>query len=76
MRLIFLPMIQILSLKTNLCWILITGTLAKNQMIRVSPTIPAIDPQNFMWIRMVELTIQKGMFNFLVRNNKALELAE
>lgn len=45
-------------------------------MIRVSPTIPAIDPQNFTWIRMVELTIQKGMFNFLVRNNKALELAE
>ena len=76
MILIFLPMIQILSLKTNLCWILITGTLAKNQMIRVSPTIPATDPQNFMWIRMVELTIQKGMFNFLVRNNKALELAK
>ncbi|RVX04843.1 UDP-glycosyltransferase 83A1 [Vitis vinifera] len=29
------------------------GTLAKNQMIRVSPTIPAIDPHNFMWIRML-----------------------
>ncbi|KAF6165111.1 hypothetical protein GIB67_000695 [Kingdonia uniflora] len=51
------------------------GTLNKSQMIKLSPTIPAFNADNFVWLCMGESAI-KPIFNLIVRNNEAVNLAE
>ncbi|KAA8547919.1 hypothetical protein F0562_004348 [Nyssa sinensis] len=52
------------------------GTPIKNQLIQLSPTMPAMNTTNFVWARVGNLTMQKIIFEVMVQNNKAVKLAE
>ncbi|XP_052195323.1 UDP-glycosyltransferase 83A1-like [Diospyros lotus] len=52
------------------------GTPVGNQMIQLSPNMPLIGGSNLVWACMGELTEQKFIFEFMVRNNKVMEVAD
>ncbi|KAF6165133.1 hypothetical protein GIB67_000717 [Kingdonia uniflora] len=51
------------------------GRLMKNQMIQLSPTMPAINPANFIWLCIGDAATQKQIFEIMVNNNKAQKVA-
>ncbi|KAA8547921.1 hypothetical protein F0562_004350 [Nyssa sinensis] len=52
------------------------GTPMKNQMIQLSPAMPAMSTTNFAWACIGDLTTQKIIFEVMVKNNKAVKVAE
>ncbi|KAL6961201.1 hypothetical protein U1Q18_038966 [Sarracenia purpurea var. burkii] len=51
------------------------GTPTKNQMIQLSPTMPAMNTENFPWAFIDDLATQKVIFDLFVRSNKVMEIA-
>ncbi|KAL7256587.1 hypothetical protein ACSBR1_010511 [Camellia fascicularis] len=51
------------------------GTPTSNQMIQLSPTMPAISTTHFLWACMGDLTTQEIIFEATVRNNKSVRMA-
>ncbi|XP_052196131.1 UDP-glycosyltransferase 83A1-like isoform X1 [Diospyros lotus] len=49
------------------------GTPRKNQMVQLSPTMPAISTAHFPWACIEGLTAQKKIYELFRRNNKAAE---
>ncbi|KDP27230.1 hypothetical protein JCGZ_19929 [Jatropha curcas] len=52
------------------------GSLLKNQMIRLAPTMPAIKTADLVWACIGDLTTQKVIFDVSVANNRAMKLAD
>ncbi|RVX06883.1 UDP-glycosyltransferase 83A1 [Vitis vinifera] len=52
------------------------GTPTKHQMIKLSETMPAMNTAQFLWACIGDLSTQKIVFDVILRNNKALLLAE
>ncbi|CBI21224.3 unnamed protein product, partial [Vitis vinifera] len=52
------------------------GTPTKHQMIKLSETMPAMNTAQFVWACIGDLSTQKIVFDVILRNNKALLLAE
>ncbi|OMP07808.1 UDP-glycosyltransferase 83A1 [Corchorus olitorius] len=48
----------------------------KDKMFQVSPTTPAIDPKQFVWLTFADSSDQKTLFNFIKANNKAVDTAD
>ncbi|CAK9181963.1 unnamed protein product [Ilex paraguariensis] len=51
------------------------GRVMTNQMIQLSPTMPPMNTSNLVWACIGDLPTQKIIFDFIVGNNKSLELA-
>lgn len=52
------------------------GTPKKNQDIQLSPSMPCLNIFDFPWVRFTDLKLRKVVFEMIVRNNRATELAE
>ncbi|CAL5324979.1 unnamed protein product [Camellia sinensis] len=52
------------------------GTPTKNQMIKLSPTMPAISTTHFVWACIGDLATQKTFFEVIVKNNKSVAVAD
>ncbi|KAK7340616.1 hypothetical protein VNO77_21324 [Canavalia gladiata] len=52
------------------------GTPAKDQIIQLAPMMPAMRTTEFVWTCLGSLTTQKFIFDYMCRNNKAVEVAE
>ncbi|KAF5957553.1 hypothetical protein HYC85_004778 [Camellia sinensis] len=52
------------------------GTPTKNQMIKLSPTMPAISTTHFVWACIGDLATQKTFFEVIVKNNKPVAVAD
>ena len=48
----------------------------KKQIIHLSPGMPAMSPENFVWTSVGNLTMQKSIFELLVRNNQSVKVIE
>ncbi|CAL5367649.1 unnamed protein product [Camellia sinensis] len=52
------------------------GIPTKDQIIRLSPTMPAMSTTQFVWACIGDLTTQKIIFELVTRNNKSVGLAD
>ncbi|KAI8032652.1 UDP-glycosyltransferase 83A1 [Camellia lanceoleosa] len=52
------------------------GTPTKNQMIQLSPTMPAISTTHFVWACIGDLATQKTFFEVFLKNNKSVAVAD
>lgn len=52
------------------------GTLLKKQIIQLSPTMPAMSEENFVWTRLGNSILQKSIFEFMGRNRKHVKATE
>ncbi|KAI4352485.1 hypothetical protein L6164_006734 [Bauhinia variegata] len=52
------------------------GTPTKDQMIQLSPNMPAMRTRDFVWLRIGDLPTQKIAFNHMKRNNKTIEVVD
>ncbi|KAL5723114.1 hypothetical protein ACHQM5_006551 [Ranunculus cassubicifolius] len=52
------------------------GIPTNNQMIQLSPTMPAMNTAHFVWLCMGDLALQKEIFKLLVNNSPTLKLAD
>ncbi|THG13124.1 hypothetical protein TEA_008639 [Camellia sinensis var. sinensis] len=52
------------------------GTPTKNQMIKLSPTMPAISTTHFVWACIGDLATKKTFFEVIVKNNKSVAVAD
>ncbi|XAR51668.1 Trans-zeatin O-beta-D-glucosyltransferase [Bertholletia excelsa] len=52
------------------------GTPTKKQTIQLSPSMPPMSTENFVWACFPSLEMQKIIFDLMVRNNKAVALAD
>ena len=60
----------------NFCWIFLIGIPVKNQMIKLSETMPAMNTAHFAWTCIGDLNTQKFLFDLIRRNNKDILPAE
>ncbi|XP_059451326.1 UDP-glycosyltransferase 83A1-like [Corylus avellana] len=56
--------------------ILCSGTPMKKQIIHLSPAMPAMSTETLVWTCVGNLTMQKNIFELLVRNNKSVKATE
>ncbi|XP_023770772.1 UDP-glycosyltransferase 83A1 [Lactuca sativa] len=52
------------------------GILMKKQMVQLSPTMPAINSENFMWARIGDMKTQETAFHFAIKTNEFVKLAD
>ncbi|KAI3768519.1 hypothetical protein L2E82_19264 [Cichorium intybus] len=52
------------------------GILMKKQMVQLSPTTPAINSENFMWVRIGDLKTQEIAFDLMIKANEFFEKDE
>ncbi|KAL4582004.1 hypothetical protein LXL04_006541 [Taraxacum kok-saghyz] len=52
------------------------GTLVKKQMVQLSPSMPAISSEDFMWVRFGDIPMQEIAFDFTVKTNEFVKLAD
>ncbi|KAK6913341.1 UDP-glucuronosyl/UDP-glucosyltransferase [Dillenia turbinata] len=52
------------------------GTPVKGEMIQLSPTMPPINPANFVWPCIGDLNTQRIVFEVMVKNNNAAKLVD
>ncbi|KAG8659614.1 UDP-glycosyltransferase 83A1 [Manihot esculenta] len=52
------------------------GTPTKQQIIQISPTMPAVNTANFVWACLGNKEAQKNIFGLMVRNNKSVKLTD
>ena len=56
--------------------LLIAGTPTEHQMIQLSPTAPAINTENFPWVRLEDETTKRTTFEIGLRSREAAEKAD
>ncbi|KAL7604046.1 hypothetical protein Lser_V15G20323 [Lactuca serriola] len=52
------------------------GTLMKKQMVRLSPTMPAISSSDFTWLSIGDLKTQQSLFDLIQKANEFMKLAD
>eukprot|EP00257_Ricinus_communis_P019901 XP_015579013.1 UDP-glycosyltransferase 83A1 [Ricinus communis] len=52
------------------------GTPTKEQIIRLSPAMPAMNTAKFVWACLGNKEAQKNIFGLMVKNNKAMKLTD
>ncbi|XP_057463114.1 UDP-glycosyltransferase 83A1-like [Actinidia eriantha] len=52
------------------------GNLLKHQMIQLSPSIPAMNTTDFVWLHTGSSTMQKIIFESMIRSNDGVKLAD
>ncbi|XP_027107406.1 UDP-glycosyltransferase 83A1 [Coffea arabica] len=53
-----------------------TGTVLKNQMVKLSPTMPEMKPEHLVWTCFSDLTLQKFSFDTFLKSNTIVKLAD
>ncbi|KAL3525862.1 hypothetical protein ACH5RR_014234 [Cinchona calisaya] len=53
-----------------------TGSVLKNQMVKLSPNIPEMKPEHFLWACFNDLELQKIAFQTLCKTNVTVKLAD
>ncbi|KAL5739190.1 hypothetical protein ACOSQ2_028370 [Xanthoceras sorbifolium] len=52
------------------------GTLIKKELVQLAPNMPAHSSANFLWLCVGDLSVQKVMFDMLIKNNDTIKMAE
>ncbi|KAK2663287.1 hypothetical protein Ddye_001861 [Dipteronia dyeriana] len=52
------------------------GTVIKKGMVRLAPNMPATNSANFVWACLGDFSVQKVIFDLMVKNNETLKMAE
>ncbi|KAF5748931.1 putative UDP-glucuronosyltransferase [Tripterygium wilfordii] len=52
------------------------GTPTKEQTIKLSPTMPAMNTKHFVWACLGNTSAQKHIFQLMVRNNQSMKLTD
>ncbi|KAL3525863.1 hypothetical protein ACH5RR_014235, partial [Cinchona calisaya] len=53
-----------------------TGAVLKNQMVQLSPTMPAMKPEHFVWACIGDLALQRIVFDVMSGTNRIVKLAD
>ncbi|XP_065855447.1 UDP-glycosyltransferase 83A1-like [Euphorbia lathyris] len=52
------------------------GTPKKDQIVKLSPTMPAMKASNLVWACLGNIEAQKNIFQLMLRNNKSIKLTD
>ncbi|KDP27232.1 hypothetical protein JCGZ_19931 [Jatropha curcas] len=52
------------------------GTPTKKEIVRISPTMPAMNTANFVWACLGNMESQKNIFKLMLNNNKSIKLTD